>query len=131
VFWSGPQPFATKFPLLPLQVFADAMCNVVQEFPLSTKKGTFPRGRLQVFIVDLDAADLGTPDRWKGMGTAEVFDPSGGIFWVLPSRRDCIQYPPEYHLRSLLAAGKSRRHVIDTPEFFGSLSQGPELFVLV
>jgi hypothetical protein len=135
VFWSGSQPFAAKFPLLPLQVLTDAVRNVIQEFPLLTKKGTFPRGRLWAFVMDFDVADLGTPDRYRralpprgidevreGMGAAEIFDPSGRLFRVLPRWGNCVQYPPEYHLGSLLAPGKSRRDFIDAPEFFGSFS---------
>jgi hypothetical protein len=62
VFRCRAQPFAAELQLLPLQVLADTMCDVVQKLSLLLKKRSFPRGRLSALIVDLNGTDESAPD---------------------------------------------------------------------
>jgi hypothetical protein len=65
MFRCRAQPFAAQLPLLPLQVLADTMCDVVQKFSLFLQKRSFPRRRLWALVVDLDGADKSAPDGYR------------------------------------------------------------------
>jgi hypothetical protein len=111
VFRSRAQAFPSEFPLLPFQVFANPMCNVVQKFPSSRRKGPSQASGLDVLIVNLDRSDKCAPDRYRraepmrsvdeirsSVSAPEVLNASRGIFRILPSRCDGIQNPLKYYL---------------------------------
>jgi hypothetical protein len=140
VLGSGANPFSSELTLFPLEIFTKAMRDVVEEFTLFSKKGTFPCFGLCCFVEDFDGANVGAPKRyggtqtvrrfgeiWQGVAAPEVLDPGRGVFRILPSRWDGFQNRSEYLLRRLVAAGKRSCNSVETTKLLGSLAQRPEL----
>src|SRR5215831_3495834 len=108
MFGSRPQPFAAQFALLPFEILADAVCNVIEQLLLLAQKRSLPGDRLFRLVVNLDGADLCSPDRDRRMqtprsvdevrqcvSTAKVFDSGGGVLGVLPAGRKGLKHPAE------------------------------------
>ena len=60
MLWCRTQPLTAELPLLPLKIFADPVGNVVEQFALFPKKGTFPRDGFLLLVVNLDRPEGST-----------------------------------------------------------------------
>src|SRR5262249_26229132 len=61
VLRSSTEPLATQFALLPFEIFAETVRNVVEQLSLFVKKGSLPRVWLCGFVEHLDGANRGAP----------------------------------------------------------------------
>ena len=144
MFGSGAQTFTAQFPLLPFEILTDAVGDVVEELSLFPKEWAFPRRRLFLLVVNFDRSNRSTPDGdrrtqppWsiyevrQRMRAPEVFNAGRRVLRVLPSWRECIQYPTENYLRGFFTTGKGSRYAVDAPQFLGPLPQRPEFMSAV
>src|SRR5579872_1372206 len=143
VFGCRPQALTAEFALLPLQILADSVRNVVEKFLFFAKKGAFPGDRLFILVMNLDDTHLRAPNGdgrahppWsvheigERVSAAEVFDAGGGSLGVLPGWRDGLKNPVEDDGGSFFTARESGDYRVKASEFFRSFAERPEFFGL-